>query len=98
MKIDEDESKGIMAVSLDDTGDNIFRYARMKYSGDLRCFTPDCSIPAGDFFSYNTKAEGIRAARSLRHPATHVFRIGNRFFKAWGIRHDLRDNYFLARF
>ena len=98
MQISENQEKGLMAISLDDSGDNVLRFARMKYSGDLRRFVPDCSIPAGDFVSYDTKKEAVRAAQSLSFPATHVGMIGNRFFKAWGIRNDHRDNYFLARY
>ncbi|HOR83010.1 MAG TPA: hypothetical protein PLF32_10210 [Bacteroidales bacterium] len=96
MQIAENKELGLLAVSPDDSNENISRFARMKYSGDLGCYTPDCSIQFGDFVSFRTKKEAVRMALKLRYTANHVCRIGNRWGYAWGIRHDFRDNYFLA--
>jgi hypothetical protein len=98
MKSCEDSDKGLMAVDLDGSGDNVFRYGRMKYDGRLGCFTSDCLLPLSSFVSFPTKADALRAAQSLRFPSSHVERIGSRFCSAWGIRHDFRDSYFLAIF
>ena len=96
MRRAEDAEKGIMAVALDDGGDNILRFGRMKYDASLRLFRSDCSLNLRDYAVYQTKREAVAAAKSLRFPAHHVERVGSRFWVGWGIRHDARDHYFLA--
>jgi hypothetical protein len=94
----ENTELGLMAISLDDSEDNIMRFARMKYDGHLCLYTPDCSISISDFIVKRTKQEAIQLAKRLSYPASHVQKVGNAFCSGWGIRHDYRDNYFFANY
>lgn len=94
MKIAEDKDKGLLVVAVDDA--HVLRYARMKYDGSLRLWRSDSVIPLSDFCTWPTKAEACDAASRLGFTHGHVDRVGSRFWSCWGIRHDLRDNYFLA--
>ena len=94
----KDEANGLMAISLDDTGENVLRFGRMKYDGARGHFTPDSILCLRDFVSFPTKAKAAKAARAIGFTTGHVEKIGSRFWSCWGIRHDLRDCYFLAIF
>lgn len=98
MRYAEDQEKGLFAMSVDDSGDNVRRFGRMKYDGGLRLFVPDCILSFDQFVTYSTKRHAIETARRLGYPANHVEKVGTRFWSAWGIRHDFRDRYFLALF
>lgn len=98
MKKSEDTVKGLMAISLDDSNENVLQFGRMKYDGSLRVFRSDSVLNLDDFVSYQTKAQAVKAAKNLSIPASHVERIGSRFWSCWGIRHDFRDHYFLAAY
>ena len=98
MKRAENTEKGLLAISLDDSGDNILRFGRMKYSGELCQFVPDCALSISDFITYMTKKDATKAAHNMGFTSHHVDRVGSRFCRVWGIRHDFRDSYFLARF
>ena len=87
-----------MAIDPQGDGENLLRFGRMKYDGRLKCFRTDCVISLSEFATWNTKSEATKAAKSLGFTARHVDRIGSRFCLVWGIRHDLRDNYFLATY
>jgi len=91
MQCTEDTTLGILRSMLNN---EVNRFARMKYDGNLECFVADSVVNIGDIVNFWTKKEAQVAAKRL--PVCGVDKIGGRFFKAWGLRHDLRDNYFLA--
>jgi hypothetical protein len=95
MKIAKDDEKGLMAIGLDH---KTLRFARMKYDGSLRCFTNDSVIQYNDFVAFSTKKKAIDYALSIGFQHNSVEQIGNRFERVWGIRHDIRDKYFLAKY
>ena len=95
MRQAEDTQKGIMAMDL---GGRIFKFARAKYDGHLGCFTPDSAISIKEYTTFFNKREAQIYARQNGFLIANVARFGNRFGKVWGIRYDLRDEYFLAEF
>lgn len=95
MRFSEDTDKGIMAK---DTGDRILRFGRCIYDGKLRHYTPKSCLTFRNYVTYNTKSEATKEAKKLGFTSGHVQKIGNRFCSAWGIKHDPRDDYFLANF
>lgn len=90
----DDQRRGVMALDLTPP----LRFGRMKYSGKLRLWVSDCTINLCDFITFPTKHDAILHARTLGWTSSHVERIGSRFWSCWGIRYDIRDNYFLAKF
>lgn len=94
----ENTELGLMALSLDDSGENVLRFARMKYDGRLCLYTPDCSISISDFIVKRTKQEAIELAHRLSFTTSNVQKVGNTFCSGWGIRYDYRDTYFLANY
>jgi hypothetical protein len=92
MKIVRDEEKGIMAI---DTGYEVMRYARCKYDGKLRCWKPDSIIPMSDYVAL-PKVAAQKYARSIHFPLTHIERLGNHYGVLYGIRYDVRSDYFMA--
>ena len=94
MKIVEDKEKGLFVVAVDDA--HVLRYGRMKYDGSLRLWRSDCVLPLKNFVTWPTKSEACSAAMRLGFTRAHVERVGSRFWSCWGIRHDPRDNFFLA--
>lgn len=98
MNKSEDIEKGLFAIDIDDSGENILQFGRMKYNGKLECYVSDCILSLQDFVSYPTKQKAKIAAKHLGFTQDKVQRIGSRFWLCWGIRHDFHDNYFLATF
>lgn len=95
MKYAENEEKGLMAIDPQGNGENVLRFGRMKYDGKLRIYRSDCVLNLADFATWIKKSDATKAARDLGFTSRHVERIGSRFCSVWGIRHDLRDCYFL---
>jgi len=95
MVITEDAHKGLLTVDIDGTGANVRRFGRMKYDGSRRHFQSDSAFVLRDFVAFPTKAEALAAARTLRFRQYLVEKIGSRFWSCWGLRHDIRDRYFL---
>lgn len=98
MNMAEDTEKGLLAMSLDGTSENVLRFGRMKYDGSRRLFRSDSSLQLDDFVSFAKKPDAVKAAKRLGFPASHVEKIGSRFWSCWGIRRDHRDTYFLATY
>lgn len=94
MNIAEDQNLGLMAVDIEPG--RVRRYGRMKYNAQYVFFVTDCALTLSEFISFPTKKIAFQEARNLGFTNGHVVRIGSRFWSAWGIRHDLRDRYFLA--
>lgn len=92
------EEKGLLAVSLDGTPETTWKFARCKYDGRLGCYKPDSALPISDYCVFLTRRLATEKAKSLCFPANRVEKLGNKFGVGWGIRHDIRDNYFLAVF
>lgn len=99
----EDEERGLLVIDLDSydpsvVSSRVLKFARMKYSGDFRCWVPDSVICMADYVNYPTKKKAESAALKMSFCRHQVERIGNRFCLAWGIRWDTRSPYFLAIF
>jgi len=79
--------------------DKKLSFAHTEYSGKVGAFVPAQFGPDFcEFITFLTKKEAIKYAKNTLHwPANSVEKIGNRFNVAWGIRHDIRDNYFLLK-
>jgi hypothetical protein len=97
MIIAENKERGLFAFSVSD-GEHILQFARMRYDGKLSCFVNDSIINYCDFVTWWTKPAAIKAAKRLGFTADHIERIGSRYEKKWGLRYDIRTNYFLARY
>ena len=79
--------------------DKTFSFAHTEYSGKVCAFVPAKFGPDFcRFMTFLTKKEAIEYTKNVLHwPGNSVEKIGNRFNVVWGIRHDIRDNYFLLK-
>ncbi|MFQ5470192.1 MAG: hypothetical protein ACE5EH_07780 [Gammaproteobacteria bacterium] len=93
MRTTTDTDKVLFAKDL---GHVLLRYANTEYDGKLGCYKPKSVVSMSRYVAFPRKKGAIEYARSYHWPLSLVDRLRNRFGLAWGIRHDLRDEYFLT--
>jgi hypothetical protein len=89
------EEKGYLTINL---GYKIMRFANCRIDVKLGIYVSALSeVGLCHFKTFMNKTEASKYAKSIGYTSAHVFKIGSRFARVWGIRHDLRDSYFLMR-
>lgn len=93
----EDRKRGL-AVVLRGDGVSPMCLVRATYDGSLRCWKPEYSLGLhlADFMSWPTRKEAVQCAKDLGWKQNMVTNLGTRFSRGYGLRWDLRYQYFLA--
>ena len=93
----EDRKRGL-AVVLRGDGVSPLCLVRATYDGSIQCWKPEYSLGLhlSDFMSWPNRKEAVQCAEKLGWKQNMVTNLGTRFSRGYGLRWDLRYQYFLA--